>query len=55
MHIADILINDASRRRVISFLLDGNARYNQNFMAKEDTSKTAFRCPDFFYIIKLTL
>jgi hypothetical protein len=31
---------------VISFL-DGNAGYNQIFMAKEDVSKTAFRCPGF--------
>jgi hypothetical protein len=26
-------------------LLDGNAGYNQIFMAIEDISKTAFRCP----------
>jgi hypothetical protein len=31
---------------VISFL-DGNAGYNQIFMAKEDVSKTAFRCLGF--------
>ena len=36
----------ASGHRVISFL-DGNAGYNQIFMAEEDTSKTAFRCPGF--------
>ena len=46
MHIADMLINEASRHRVIS-LLDGNAGYNQIFMAEEDTSKMAFRCPGF--------
>jgi hypothetical protein len=46
MHIADMLINDASGHRVISFL-DGNAGYNQIFMAKEDMSKTAFICPGF--------
>jgi hypothetical protein len=46
MCIADMLINNASRHRVISFL-DGNAGYNQIFMAKEDMSKTAFRCPGF--------
>ena len=45
MPIADMLINDASGHRVISFL-DGNAGYNQIFMA-EDTSKTAFICPGF--------
>ena len=34
------------KHRVISFL-DGNAGYNQIFMAEEDKSKTAFRCPGF--------
>jgi hypothetical protein len=28
-------------------LLDGNAGYNQIFMAEEDTSKMAFICPGF--------
>ena len=46
MPIADMLINETSAHRVISFL-DGNAGYNQIFMAEEDTSKTAFRCPSF--------
>jgi hypothetical protein len=46
MHIADILINNASGNRVISFL-DGNDRYNQIFMAKENASKTTFICPGF--------
>ena len=46
MPIADMLINDASGHRIISFL-DGNAGYNQFFMAEEDMSKTAFRCPGF--------
>jgi hypothetical protein len=44
--IADMLINNAFGHRVISFL-DGNASYNQIFMAEEDMSKTAFRCPGF--------
>ena len=44
MPIADMLINEASGHRGISFL-DGNAGYNQIFMAEEDVSKTAFRCP----------
>ena len=46
MSIADMLINESSGHRVISFL-DDNAGYNQIFMAEEDTSKTAFRCPSF--------
>ena len=46
MPIADMLINEASGHRVISFL-DGNAGYNQIFMAEKDVSKTAFRCPGF--------
>jgi hypothetical protein len=46
MSIADMLINNPSGHRVISFL-DGNAGYNQIFMAKEDMSKTDFRCPGF--------
>jgi hypothetical protein len=41
MPIADTLINNASGNRIISFL-DGNAGYNQIFMAEEDASKTAF-------------
>nr|CAH66649.1 OSIGBa0146I21.6 [Oryza sativa]CAH66655.1 OSIGBa0092J07.1 [Oryza sativa] len=44
--IADMMINDASGHKVISFL-DGNAGYNQIFMAEEDMYKTAFRCPGF--------
>ena len=46
MPIADMLINSASGNKVISFL-DGNDRYNQIFMAEEDTSKMAFICPGF--------
>jgi len=46
MPIADMLINNASGHRIISFL-DGNAGYNQIFMAEEDMSETAFRCPRF--------
>jgi hypothetical protein len=44
MPIANMLINNASGHRVISFL-DSNAGYNQIFMAKEDMSKMAFHCP----------
>ena len=46
MPIADMLINEISGHRVISFL-DGNTGYNQIFMPEEDTSKTIFRCPGF--------
>jgi hypothetical protein len=46
MPIADELVNQASGNKIISFL-DGNAGYNQIFMAEEDVSKTAFHCPGF--------
>jgi hypothetical protein len=46
MPIADMLISNASGHRVISFL-DGNASYNQIFMAEEVMSKMVFRCPGF--------
>jgi hypothetical protein len=46
MPIVDMFINNASVHRVISFL-DGNAGYNQIFMAEEDMSKNAFHCPCF--------
>jgi hypothetical protein len=46
MPIANTLINNASGNRIISFL-DGNAGYNQIFMAKEDAYKMAFICPCF--------
>ena len=43
MPIADMLINEASRDRVVSFL-DGNTGYNQIFVVEEDMSKMVFRC-----------
>jgi hypothetical protein len=46
MPIADMLVNDASGHKVISFL-DGNAEYNKIFMAEENMYKMAFRCPGF--------
>jgi hypothetical protein len=46
MPVADLLIDSASGNKVISFL-DGNAGYNQIFMAKEDVIKTVFHCPGF--------
>jgi hypothetical protein len=43
MLIADLLVDAASRHKVISFM-DDNVGYNQIFMAEEDVPKTAFRC-----------
>jgi len=51
MPVADMLINEDSGHRVISFL-EGNAGYNQIFMAEEDISKTAFRCSGFVGLIE---
>jgi hypothetical protein len=51
MPIANMLINNASGHRVISFL-DGNAGYNQIFMSEEDMSKMAFRCPGFIGLLE---
>ena len=44
MSIADMLVDAVAGHKVISFM-DGNAGYNQIFMAEEDIAKTAFRCP----------
>ena len=44
MLIADMLVDAAARHMVISFM-DGNAGYNQIFMAEEDIANNAFRCP----------
>jgi hypothetical protein len=46
MPIADFIVNAASGHRILSFL-DGNAGYNQIFMADEDISKMAFIYPGF--------
>jgi len=46
MLVADLLVDAAAGHRVISFM-DGNAGYNQIFMAKEDIPKTAFICPGY--------
>jgi hypothetical protein len=54
MPIADMFIDNASGHRVISFL-DGNADYNQIFMAEEDMSKMAFHCPDFIGLFELVV
>jgi hypothetical protein len=44
MPVADLLVDVAAGHKVISFM-DGNAGYNQIFMAVEDVAKTAFICP----------
>jgi hypothetical protein len=46
MPIVDMHINDASGHKVNIFL-DGNAGYNQIFVAEKDMYKTTFRCPGF--------
>ena len=44
MPVAETLINAAAGHKMMSFM-DGNAGYNQIFMAPEDVHKTAFRVP----------
>ena len=44
MPVAETLINAAAGHKMMSFM-DGNAGYNQIFMAPEDVYKTAFRVP----------
>jgi hypothetical protein len=51
MPIANMLINNASGYRVISFL-DDNVGYNQFFMAKDDMSKMDFHCPGFISLFE---
>jgi hypothetical protein len=51
MPVADMLINNASGNRVISFL-DGNVGCNQIFMAEEDASKTTSICPGFIVLFE---
>jgi hypothetical protein len=51
MPIADMLINNASRHQIISFL-DDNAGYNQIFMVEEDMSETVFHCPGFINLFE---
>jgi hypothetical protein len=44
MPVAETMINAAAGHKILSFM-DGNASYNQIFMAPEDINKTAFRVP----------
>jgi hypothetical protein len=50
MHIADMLINNASRHQLINFL-DGNISYNQIFM-EENMSKMTFHYPGFISLFE---
>jgi hypothetical protein len=54
MPVAETLINAAAGNKILSFM-DGNAGYNQIFMALKDIHKTAFRVPSvmglFEYVI----
>ena len=56
MPVAETLINAAVGHKIMSFM-DGNAGYNQIFMAPEDVHKTAFRVPGsvglFMYIVMM--
>jgi hypothetical protein len=52
MPIPDMLINNASGYRVISFL-DGNAGYNQFFMAEEDMSNLLEKISAFAPLLRL--
>jgi hypothetical protein len=44
MPVVEMLINTAAGNKILSFM-DGNASYNQIFMAPKDIHKTAFRVP----------
>jgi hypothetical protein len=44
MPVVETLINAAASHKMLSFM-DGNAGYNQIFMAPEDIHTTAFRVP----------
>jgi hypothetical protein len=54
MLVANLLIDSALGNKVISFL-DGNAGYNQIFMAKEDVSKTMFHCLGFISLFECVI
>jgi hypothetical protein len=44
MPVVETLINAVAGHKILSFM-DGNAGYNQIFMAPEDIHKTTFRVP----------
>jgi hypothetical protein len=55
MPVVETLIDASTDNKILSFM-DGNAGYNQIFMAQEDIHKTAFRVPSavglFEYVVK---
>jgi len=51
MRVADLLVDATAGHQIISFM-DGNAGYNQIFMAEEDIPKTEFRCPGHIGLIE---
>jgi hypothetical protein len=51
MPVAEMLINAAASNKIMSFM-DGNAYYNQIFMAPEGIHKTAFRVPGVMGLFK---
>jgi hypothetical protein len=51
MPIAETLINAAADNKILSFM-DGNAGYNQIFMAPKEIHKTAFRVPSAMGLFK---
>ena len=44
MLVVEMLVDSAAGYEYLS-LLDGQSGYNQIYIAEEDVSKTAFRCP----------
>jgi hypothetical protein len=51
MPVVEMLINATAGHKILSFM-DGNAGYNQIFMAPEDINKTAFRVPGVVSLFK---
>ena len=51
MPVADLLVDAAAGHQIISSM-DGNAGYNQIFMAEENISKAAFRCPGHVWLFE---
>jgi hypothetical protein len=54
MPVADVLINNAFSNKITN-CLDGNAGYNQIFMAEKDVHRTAFQCPGFIGLFEVVV